>query len=867
MTSFNWPSPRVWADSVRESFRGPWPGARPLTEDDAKSYYLAGRDDDISLFSEGVDLSNLTHLLGETGVGKTSLLYAGIIPYLRSQGYVIATCRDWNKSAAQDFDEYLATALYESLPEETQPGFSSNTDIFWEFADLAHQSGRAFIVLDQFEELLRRDRHSHELVFGFLQDAIAAGVVVVLSYRSEYKYLMEPLDHRVQRKKYIEVKPISDSAVREIIEHPRRPEDASPNWTFTDIVSPEAVDRISTIVDVARGATTGTFSTVGLLHVQALLYVLWMRAIVDTAESQQPRITGETLDGFLQEAVQAGNDGPVSQLNYALEESATIRLAASSKAAADLMDEYMIRGISETAARIVPHLSSGGYKLARKASDLAGALMEGETRQAERALARVGCSNPKAVTRQLVTLFSSSSDAENDESVLQLTRDEIFDRLADPYGLTAATWREASEHHQLDMSAGPLLGLGALSSVIERLRRFGWALVWLDELNLARMSPDPEGNSWVELVHDGFGEPLERWGQDFLIKNATWGIFALTLPEGESHEWGGVGDFSEDLRGTVDAPKVIANLGFKGNSIIGGDIRHAVFANCDFRGTLFMFTRFEGVTFLNCRLDGALFSDCLVHGAAPTSLAANTTDDGGYEAPVFQLPDSDGTLAATLRLYRELPPTDRYLVSDLPGSPATVSEAKPVRQWQSVAGGLRLQGSQVSALTFRGTAFQDGAALLFEDVRGAGLDLVELAQQLTGDNQPLKAASDSPADIRFSGCALRHVAFTARGSEPTERTLTLRVSGCAMAQWWVGAGFSGSMTIEDSLAGQVWVESSPDFPAVATDGTVAMGLVGVTTDASVARIPIQDESLVAPDGSNELVDLLGERTERMEYRR
>ncbi|WP_242382026.1 nSTAND1 domain-containing NTPase [Actinomadura luzonensis] len=63
---------------------GPWVGLRPFGKDDQADFYGRGTEiDDVTGLWQG---HRLTLLIGDPGVGKTSLLHAGVVPVLASNG-------------------------------------------------------------------------------------------------------------------------------------------------------------------------------------------------------------------------------------------------------------------------------------------------------------------------------------------------------------------------------------------------------------------------------------------------------------------------------------------------------------------------------------------------------------------------------------------------------------------------------------------------------------------------------------------------------------------------------------------------------------------------------------------------------------
>src|SRR5262249_5665838 len=64
----------------------PWIGLAPFTESDCE--FFAGRGDEVDELLRLVRRGTLTLLYGVSGLGKTSLLQAGLFPGLRAENYL-----------------------------------------------------------------------------------------------------------------------------------------------------------------------------------------------------------------------------------------------------------------------------------------------------------------------------------------------------------------------------------------------------------------------------------------------------------------------------------------------------------------------------------------------------------------------------------------------------------------------------------------------------------------------------------------------------------------------------------------------------------------------------------------------------------
>ncbi len=106
--------------------KNPWLGLASYTEDSLKEYGFYGRKDAIAVLKSMIERNLFVTLYGKSGIGKTSLLQAGVFPLLRLEGMPsvvvrFADCdkgespaqRDKSKPAAQIFWEELLRNLSE----------------------------------------------------------------------------------------------------------------------------------------------------------------------------------------------------------------------------------------------------------------------------------------------------------------------------------------------------------------------------------------------------------------------------------------------------------------------------------------------------------------------------------------------------------------------------------------------------------------------------------------------------------------------------------------------------------------------------------------------------------------------------------
>ncbi|MFK7968953.1 MAG: hypothetical protein AB8F95_01230 [Bacteroidia bacterium] len=135
-----------------------YPGSRPFTPDYTHLFF--GRDEDIKKLSRFINAESLSVLYGKSGLGKSSLLNAGVIPKLEKEGYHHIPVRFGSfteESILMPLD-VLAQAIVKEAPEANYLKTIESEDIsLWQHLkgiQYEHKDKRSIlIVLDQFEEL------------------------------------------------------------------------------------------------------------------------------------------------------------------------------------------------------------------------------------------------------------------------------------------------------------------------------------------------------------------------------------------------------------------------------------------------------------------------------------------------------------------------------------------------------------------------------------------------------------------------------------------------------------------------------------------------------------------------------------------
>ena len=140
----------------------PWLGLSSYSEE-TRSYFH-GRDDEAAELARRVQRKLLTVLFGQSGLGKTSLLRAGLVPRLRGSGFCPVYVRiDYAPESPPPADQ-IKQAIFKVTAEAgywTRAGSAVEGESLWEFLhhrgdllrDANEQTLLPLLIFDQFEEI------------------------------------------------------------------------------------------------------------------------------------------------------------------------------------------------------------------------------------------------------------------------------------------------------------------------------------------------------------------------------------------------------------------------------------------------------------------------------------------------------------------------------------------------------------------------------------------------------------------------------------------------------------------------------------------------------------------------------------------
>ena len=160
----------------------PFVGLRPFTWDEADLFF--GRDREIRIILANLRAARLTLLYGPSGVGKSSILRAGVAKELRERGQrnlvergrpevAVVVFSSWRDDPVAGIEQALERELEDLVPLEHRPRGRALSELLSEWSDVV--DGQILVILDQFEEffLYHGDTTSEGTFAAELADALS----------------------------------------------------------------------------------------------------------------------------------------------------------------------------------------------------------------------------------------------------------------------------------------------------------------------------------------------------------------------------------------------------------------------------------------------------------------------------------------------------------------------------------------------------------------------------------------------------------------------------------------------------------------------------------------------------------------------
>jgi WD40 repeat protein len=389
------------ADHLRpgSSLTGPYIGLVPYDEGDAAFFF--GRSRETALVAANFRGARLTVVYGPSGVGKTSLLMAGVVHTMREEaqssgdpGYAVCTFRSWRDAPLPGLRETCRAALQTLAGDEPMADVEPGATLAEALKLWTEHAGTLYLVLDQFEEYLQYHpvRDSDDLQPGFeaefaeLVDDPSIAVHVLLSIREDAWAGLDRFEGHVPGVfgNYLRIDHLDVEAAREAITGPIEA------WNEGHTDEDGTYEIEPALVDAVIGAATTSAGLVGAIgagtsptrekdRIEApFLQLVMERVWRATIEAGRRRLTLEQLEqlgGALQIVERHLDDalGRLSRTEQHVVSDCFAFLVSRSRTkvahpAADLAD-WTGRS-EEEVARVLDTLCSGeGGRILRRTSE------------------------------------------------------------------------------------------------------------------------------------------------------------------------------------------------------------------------------------------------------------------------------------------------------------------------------------------------------------------------------------------------------------------------------------------------------------------------------------------------------------------
>jgi hypothetical protein len=300
----------------------PYVGLVPFGEDDARFFF--GRFEEVALVGANLRSARLTLLYGPSGVGKTSLLQAGVVPALRRESrrlgtespFAVCVHRSWLDDPVPALEESARAALQELAGEQPLP--PPEETLAESLRAWTDRAGPLLLVLDQFEEYFQYhpgdgDGDEHELTgFGAELARIVndpgLAVHVLLALREDAWPRLDRFEGHIPSLflNYLRVEHLDAAQAREAIEGPvgawnrTIPPDEEPYYVEGALVkallAASAGSTLAGEPEAAGDAWPGSSGRIEAPFLQLALERLWEET-VDSGARTMSLATLEKLGG------------------------------------------------------------------------------------------------------------------------------------------------------------------------------------------------------------------------------------------------------------------------------------------------------------------------------------------------------------------------------------------------------------------------------------------------------------------------------------------------------------------------------------------------------------------------------------------
>jgi WD40 repeat protein/energy-coupling factor transporter ATP-binding protein EcfA2 len=159
----------------------PYPGIEPLTD----RKHLFGRDTDINDIAEKLEKNGLVYLVGESGIGKTSVVQMGVIPHFENKGWITAGI--WNPTTKPISD---LRKIFYRLKEFIDPKSKAITQIYDDgltpVINELEKDKKLLLIIDDFRKILDNKSDEAKKFITHITDVNKEKFITLIITRTSY---------------------------------------------------------------------------------------------------------------------------------------------------------------------------------------------------------------------------------------------------------------------------------------------------------------------------------------------------------------------------------------------------------------------------------------------------------------------------------------------------------------------------------------------------------------------------------------------------------------------------------------------------------------------------------------------------------
>jgi WD40 repeat protein len=246
-------------DLMSPTEMNPYPGLEPFGEEN-RSYFF-GRERDQKTIAANLTVSPLTILYGASGVGKTSVLQAGVMPFVEREPYITVTIfSEWQDGT---FLESLKRQIVEKIGKRASVAITPKNVKDVSLDDLLKHvaqatGGTVAVILDQFEEYFLyhpkgQDGNQFETEFARAVNRDDVDANFILSMREDGIASLDRFQSRIPAlfNNYLRLEHLdregAERAIRKPLDRYNRDQKPSKHITVEDELVRELVNEAKTV--------------------------------------------------------------------------------------------------------------------------------------------------------------------------------------------------------------------------------------------------------------------------------------------------------------------------------------------------------------------------------------------------------------------------------------------------------------------------------------------------------------------------------------------------------------------------------------------------------------------------------------------